>query len=170
LSQIKGRPLRIRAIMRHFFIICVLLASQCPTTSHADEAAPSVELHWRDRQIKLSEAAQQQLCKQAERLVHSSNFHSDPGDTYHLFTISGVQGNYRREVAGRFLLISFPTPKTIRTLSDEITVTEIVVGLNRNDYASNLFTIDDAGRVIGHSKYAGEICIEIFNTVKQLTQ
>ena len=63
-------------------------------------------------------------------------------------------------------MISFPTLQKLKTSGGEITVVEIVVVLNRDDYASNVFTVDDAGRVIGHSKYAGELSLQIFNTVR----
>jgi hypothetical protein len=48
-------------------------------------------------------------------------------------------------------------------------VAEIVIGLNRNDYASSLFTVDESGAVVGHAKYSGERCVEIMKAVTQYT-
>lgn len=137
--------------------------------SRASEPAPSVELHLHDRQTTLSAAGKQQLAQEALQLVKSSNFHSGPGDKYHFFTLTGVQNDYRREVAGKYLLVSFSTARAIKTTGGDVTVSEVVIGLNRNDYASSLFTIDGTGRVVAHTKYSGERCIEIFKTIKQLT-
>jgi hypothetical protein len=156
--------------MKRLFFFCLLLLSHIPRTSLANDAAPSVVLHWKEKQIALSEATCQQLSRQAVRLVESSNFHSGPGDQYHLFKLSRVQSNYRREVAGRYLVVSYAKPQKLKSLGGEITVTEVVVALNRDDFASGLYTIDEDGRIIGHDKYAGELCIQIFDTVKQLIQ
>ena len=154
--------------MKQLFLFCLLLLNQAPGTSLAAEAVPSIELHWPGKQIALAEKTREQLSHQAVRLVESSNFHSDPGDEHHIFTRSGVHSSYRREIAGRYLLVSFPTPRKFKTVGGDITVAEVVVGLNRDDYASNLFTIDEDGRIIGHSKFAGELCIQIFDAIKQL--
>ena len=147
-------------------ILCIALLSGFAASSQADEAA-TTELHLSGKSPVLPEPAQRELCQQAIYLVESSNFHSDPGDRYHLFTVPEVQSGYRREVAGKFLLIVFPIPQKIKTIGGEITVSEIIAGLNRNDYASSLYTIDEAGRVVGHSKYAGDRCIQLLNAVRQ---
>ena len=137
--------------------------------AHGDAAAPVVKLHLQNKQMILPAPVQQELSRQALQLLETSNFHSDPGDKYHFFTRSGVQNDYRKEVAGRFLRISFQTSRRIKTAGGEITVAEIVIGLNRPDYTSSLFTLDDTGRILEHSKYAGERCIELLKSIKQLT-
>ena len=143
-----------------------MLLSGYLQTTRASEALPSVELHLQDKQASLTEPAQQQLHQQALQLLETSNFHSGPGDKYHFFTLLDVESEYRKTVMGKFLVITFPTPQKITTVGGEITVLEIIVGLNGNDYASSLFTIDDSGRVIEHSKYSGTLSIEILKTAK----
>lgn len=154
--------------MKLILVFCTSLLVGITTPSHAAEIALA-ELHLAGKPPVLSEKGQQALCQQAIQLVETSNFHSDPGDQFHIFKLPQVQSDYRREVAGKFLLIAFSTPRKIKTIGGEITVSEIVVGLNRDDYASSLFTIDESGRVLGHAKYAGERCIQLLNAVKQLT-
>jgi hypothetical protein len=154
--------------MKFRIVVCALLLNGAFQPSRADEAPPSVELQERDKQVTLSVAAQQKLRQQALKLVQTSNFHSSPDDEHHIFTVPHqIQREYRKTVAGRFLLITFPTPQKIRTTGGEITVTEIIVGLNRDDYASGLFTIDASGAIVGHAKYDGGACIEILKTVKE---
>ena len=153
--------------MKFHIVLCALLLNGVLQIAHAEEVPPSVELQARDKQVPLSEAAQQKLRQQALALVETSNFHSGPGDTEHIFSLPDVQREYRKTVAGKFLLISFPNPQKISTTGGEIAVTEIIVGLNRDDYASSLFTIDASGTVVGHAKYDGGRCIELLKTVKQ---
>ena len=154
--------------MKLTFVLCVVLLIGFSKPSQAAKTA-AVELHLPGKPSALPEPAQQELYQQAVQLVETSNFHSDPGDQYHLFKLPKVQSDYRQEVAGRFLLIVFPTPQQIKTIGGEITVSEIIVGLNRDDYASGLFTIDDSGRVIGHGKYDGGHCIQMLKAVKQFS-
>ncbi len=153
-------------VMKLILVLCAALLVGFATPSHA-AASATAELHLAGKVRVLSEQAQQALCLQAIQLVETSNFHSDPGDHSHIFKRPQVQSDYRREVAGKFLLIGFPTPRKIKTIGGEITVSEIVVGLNRDGFASSLFTIDDSGRVIGHAKYSGERCIQLLNAVRQ---
>jgi len=147
--------------------LCALIRFGSLQLAHSGEITPSVELQIRGQQIVLTEQAQKQLREQALQLVETSNFHSDPGDKYHFFTLHDVQSDYRKEVAGKFLLISFPAPMKIQSRGGELMVAEIVVGLNRPDFASSLFTIDETGRIIAHTKYSGERCIEILKVIKQ---
>ncbi len=153
--------------MKLHIVICALLLNGALQLSRAEEAPPAVELQARDKQVPLSADAQQKLRQQALMLVQTSNFHSSPDDEHHIFTLPQIQREYRKTVAGKFLLVSFARPQKIRTTGGEITVREIIVGLNRDDYASSLFTIDASGTVVGHAKYDGGSCIEILKTIKQ---
>jgi len=155
--------------MKLHLILFALFLNGYLHSARSAEAATTVELQSQGKPIELSESAHKPLHEQALQLVRTSNFHSDPGDEYHIFTRRAVQSDYRKTVAGKFLVITFATPQKITTVGGEITVAEIVVGLNRDDYASSLFTIDESGRVIGHSKYSGERCIEILKTLKHFS-
>ena len=81
--------------------------------------------------------------------------------------IPGVQARYRKTVSGRYLVITFKTPRKFRTLGGKLSAFEVVVGLNRSDYADSLFTIDVEGRIIEHSKYSGGKGIELLKTIKK---
>ena len=153
--------------MKLYLILFALFLNGPLHSARSAEAATTVELQSQGKLIELSESAHKPLHEQALQLLRTSNFHSDPGDEHHIFTLRAVQNDYRKTVAGKFLVITFATPQKISTVGGEITVAEIIVGLNRNDYASSLFTVDESGRVIGHAKYSGERCIEILKTVKQ---
>src|ERR1041384_2598076 len=82
----------------------------------------SVRLFAGDKQIILRAIAQSQVEQQIIALVQSSNFHSGPGDKFHIFTASGVQQDYRDVVAGgEYLLMLFSPAKKIGTVGGEIT-------------------------------------------------
>lgn len=156
--------------MKAIFILFALLLNGSIYLAHSAEAVTAVELRSQGKRLELSASADKPLIEQALKLVATSNFHSGPGDKYHFFTLHEVQKRYRDTVAGRFLVIVLETPRKIATFGGESTVSEIIIGLNRDDYASSLFTIDDSGRVVGHAKYSGERCIEILKTVKQFSR
>src|SRR5206468_2347595 len=101
----------------------------------------------------------QTLCSKAVDLLETSNFN---------WSISKLHEEYRQTVSGKYLIVSFKAPRRFATVAGEVSVGEIVIGLNRPDYASALFTIDDEGRVVGHAKYDGPKCIELLNAVKQI--
>ncbi len=69
-----------------------------------------------------------------------------------------IQQHYRQTVAGEYLVITYDSPVVIHTIGGDVTVVEIVVGLNRkDDIPSALFTIDAEGRIVAHEKYAGGV-------------
>ena len=68
-------------------------------------------------------------------------------------------------VAGDCLVITYDHPIKVHTVGGDVSAFEIVIGLNRPDYADDLFTIDDLGRVVGHGKYSGGIGIELRKAV-----
>ena len=51
--------------------------------------------------------------------------------------------------------------RAFKTIGGEVTVRELVIGLNGSQYASSVHTVDGQGRVVGHAKYLGQLCIEI---------
>ena len=38
---------------------------------------------------------------------------------------------------------------------------DLMIGLNGSQYASSVHTIDSQGKLIGHAKYLGQLCIEM---------
>ena len=72
---------------------------------------------------------------------------------------------YRRSAGGDHLLISFKEPRQIDTVGGKTMVQEILIGLGNHNRAGPLHTVDDEGRVIAHTMYSGELCIEIAELV-----
>lgn len=73
-------------------------------------------------------------------------------------SVPDVQNRYRRTVRGDYLVVAFAEPAAVKTAGGDVTVREIVVGLNRPDEVpSALFTVDPAGRVVAHEKYRGSL-------------
>jgi hypothetical protein len=102
----------------------------------------------------------------ALEIVESSNFNSrNPQWDWDL---ADILRDYRRAVDGRYLLISFVKPRSVKTVGGDLTIKEILIGLNGSEYASSLHTVDDEGRIVGHAKYRGELCIELLQLVTSM--
>ena len=138
------------------------------TLSSASSSDSAVKLHY-GKEIKLTEAATLTLCSNAVRLLETANFNSrQPPDSSLEWSISKTQESYRQTVSGNYLLVSYKEVRRIKTLGGDVAVREIVIGLNRPDLASMLFTIDDEGRIVGYGKYAGPLCSMIMDLVKKI--
>ena len=148
--------------------ICALLLVALTSVATADDA-PDVELHWSGRTLA-TPGARDDVLQVALRVLQTSNLHSGPEDAQRIFKTADVQAHYRKEVSGRYLLVSFPTAQWMHTVGGQIRVSQIVIGLNLEEYASSLFTIDDSGRIVEHAKYSGVACVELFNTIRRVTQ
>jgi hypothetical protein len=151
-------------------ILCAVLLTSFFPTARAADALPAVRLIAGEKQVGLAEGTQERLRQQITDLVKSSNFHSGPGDKYHIFTFSGVQQDYRDTVAsGEYLLMRLSPAQKIATLEGEVTAAEIVVGLRLHGSGgrNTVFTIDESGTIISHAKYSGEIYLELMKTVAQ---
>ena len=133
---------------------------------HAEEAFNQVDLHWNGKKHELSESGKNKLLEQALKLVETSNFHSGVGDKNAIYTLHGVQSDYRATVAGRFLVCRFQTSKQVATKGGDVAIFEIVIGMNHDDAAYKLFTVDENGSIVQHGKYSGQLCIEILQAVK----
>lgn len=150
--------------MKTLLALLVTLASS--VAGYAAVTA-TIELHY-GKPTQLSEPQRLALQSSAMRLVESSNFNSERHREILKATPVQTHAVYRKTIAGRYLLVSFGAPQRINTVGGEIVVREIVVGLNRPDYADSLFTIDAEGRVITHGKYSGGLCIELMNEVSKV--
>jgi hypothetical protein len=100
------------------------------------------------------------------RLLESSNLNSERHRDILKATPQSTHAAYRKTVAGRYLVVSFDTPRRIKTIGGEVDVLEVIIGLNRPDYADSLFTIDHEGRVVAHQKYSGTEGVELVRMVK----
>ena len=107
----------------------------------------------------LTDEEQQRLIAAAQKVLASSQFNSM--NPQWEWDIPKVLTEYGDAVAGKHLLLYFPQPKRFDTVGGTITAREVLIGLNRQDYASSLHTIDSSGQVVGHAKYSGTLCIEL---------
>ena len=155
--------------MRTASAICMLVLLGTWTGVAVADTETDVELHWPGKALT-TPAARDDVLQIARRVLQSSNFHSGPEDAQRLFKLAEVQAHYRQEVSGRYLLVSFPMAQWTHTVGGRIQVSQIVIGLNRDDYASSLFTIDASGRIVEHAKYSGVVCVELFEAIRRATQ
>ena len=126
----------------------------------------SVRLFVGDKPIAPRESARRPVEQKVVALVQSSNFHSGPGDKFHIFTAAGVQQDYRDVIAGgEYLLMLFSPAKKITTVGGEITAAEIVIGMRGPSGKNTVFTIDEAGTVVSHAKYGGVTYLELKKAV-----
>jgi len=156
--------------MKEYLLFAALFVFGFAFPVQAAESMTPVEVYSHGIKQELSESVQNKLLEQALELLKTSNFHSGKGDKNNLFTLYGVQNDYRATVSGRFLVCRFQPSKKVTTVGGDIFVSEIVIGLNRDDYASRLFTVDQDGSVVGHAKYSGDLCIKILQAIPNLKQ
>jgi hypothetical protein len=109
--------------------------------------------------ISLSHGDARKIFKKSIEILQSSNFNSS--NPKWEWDEAKINLEYGRAVSGRHVLVTFGKPETIKTIGGDITVHELVVGLNGSQYASSVHTIDSQGKVTGHAKYLGRLCIEI---------
>jgi len=114
-------------------------------------------LEWHDREgIRgLDAKVLAEIRSLALRSWKTSNFNSERHRDLLKATPKSTHATYRKAVAGRYLVVSFDTPRRSTTNRGEVDVLEVVIGLDRPDYADSLFTIDGEGRVVAHQKYSG---------------
>lgn len=116
--------------------------------------------------LDLSEEAAQMLYLRAVELLESSQFNSlDPAGDWDR---QKVEEEYRQAMSRKYLAVTFHRPQKVATMGGEISVRQIVIGLNRPDYASSLHTVDDQARIVGHGKYSGPLCVEFLKLVKNV--
>jgi hypothetical protein len=146
-------------------LLTILVWCGLPHLLFAAESSP-VRLFAGEKQIVLRENMQIKLQEQIVALVQTSNFHSGPGDGFHVFTAAGVQQDYRDVVAGgEYLLLVLSPAKKIGTVGGEIRVAEVVVGMRGPTGKNTVFTIDESGALVSHAKYSGEVYLELKKTV-----
>jgi hypothetical protein len=155
--------------MRRLALILLILIASLAHAADAEElqpkAAASVVLRYPGTKALGADDAQKLEAKALE-ILHSSNFNS----TAPRWEWDEAKTNleYGAAVSRKHLLITFPTPQTIETRGGKVVVKELIIGLNNAQYANSLHTIDTNGRIVGHAKYSGMICIELLEMVKAL--
>ena len=143
-----------------------LIVAALATATGRGGDTPVLEVHDREGVRVLDAKVLADVRSSALRLLESSNFNSERHRDILHATPKSTHAAYRKAVAGRYLLVSFDTPRRIKTIGGEVDVLEVVIGLNRPDYADSLFTIDREGRVVAHQKYSGADGVELLRRVK----
>ena len=143
--------------------VALAVAFASGAVAAANALAPArVELRYGAKAAPSQEAAQRLHAKAVE-LLESSQFNSrnprwkrDPPK---------ILDEYRQALSGKHFVVTYPQPQRVTTMGGEIGVRQIVIGLNRPDYANSLHTVDDEGRIVGHAKYSGPLCVEFLKLV-----
>lgn len=155
--------------MRRLALLALALIASLASAADTEESQPkiaaSVVLRYPGTKALGADDAQRLKAKALE-VVHTSNFNS----TAPRWEWDEARTNleYGAAVSRKHLLVTFPTPQTIETLGGKVGVKEIIIGLNNAQYANSLHTIDSNGRIVGHAKYSGVLCIELLDMVKAL--
>jgi hypothetical protein len=141
------------------------------------EPAHELTLKFR-KKSPLESSMRSELFAQGLALLKSSNFNSfnripvSPGtgeeSTNSDWGTLAIQQSYRTTIAGNYLVISFHSPQKISTVGADLMVQEIVIGLNGEQYAGPVFSIDPEGRIISHAKFSGPLCVKLFEYIKTL--
>jgi len=109
--------------------------------------------------IALTDDEARKIFRKSIEILRSSNFNS-ANPTWEWDT-ARINLEYGRAVSGRHALVSFGELKIIKTIGGDTAVRELVIGLNGSQYAGSLHTIDGQGKVVGHAKYQGQLCVEL---------
>jgi hypothetical protein len=154
----------------------VLAALACVSAPvHGTDAANVVivRLFAGNREVDLPADLPRQLDQKLAELLRSSNLHSGPGDTRHVFTLTGVQQDYRDTIAdGRYLLLTMLPQQTVDTAGGKVDVAELVVDVGSHALGgkNTVFTIDQTGSIVSHAKYSGAIYLELLKTLGQYAE
>jgi hypothetical protein len=144
-------------------VIVLVMAFGSAAGAEKGESVGKVKLQY-GKDVTLKQEAAEMLRAKAIELLETSNFNSRaPGWEWDL---AKIQASYRKAVAGNYLLVTFEEAQTIKTVRGDVSVREIVIALNRSDYADSLLTVDNENRVVGHSKYSGPLCVKLLEVVK----
>lgn len=140
--------------------------SEEPTSSEPPPEC-TVQLQY-GKDIALSDHDAQRLREVAMEMLESANFNSNGGRGSEIWGgVAGVQKDYRKAVAGNYLLVSFKKAQQVKTLGGRMTVVEVLVGFTDQGWPS-LFSIDDSNRITAYTKYGGADAIECVKVVKRI--
>lgn len=155
----------------NLLVISILFATATASNAITDANRPAstntcaLTLHY-GKEMGRDQGTLQPLYSKAIELLESSNFNSRAPRWK--WNMSEILEGYRKTVSGQYFLVSYKEPRKIKTVAGEVSVREIIIGLDRPDYASSFYTIDDEGRIVGHAKYSGPLCVEFLNLVKRI--
>jgi hypothetical protein len=123
--------------------------------------------------VRLSAAGVPEIYSWAIDLARSSQGNSEGPDW--VFPISEVNQEYREALAGDYIRVDLTPLATITTLRGRVRVSAIVVRLDPSPnnwrpkypdhFVDSLFTINEAGVVVGHALYSGQILSGLYGAI-----
>lgn len=139
--------------MRTRLVIISLLAAAVSAVA-ADADRPRLELY-RAGPKELAPQSEATVVGWTETFLKSANFNTANQPEILKQSITAIHERYRTTIRADCFIVSYARPMKFKTIAGDVTVVEIIVGLNRPDsIASALFTVDPDGRLIAHEKYA----------------
>jgi hypothetical protein len=133
-------------------------AAQQPTSSQ-------VELRYHGLR-KLETEDSRRLEAKAVEILRSSEFNSSA--PMWAWDESAIEKQYRQALEGDHFIVTYTPELEMSTGGGKVSVKMLVIGLLGTQYASSLHTVDGSGRIVGHAKYSGDLCIQMLNLVKSL--
>src|SRR5215470_11975412 len=147
-----------RRLARRFALVLLLAGATVTVAGEGDGVSVR-----RCRGSQPTGSSADELRKLAVEFVQSSNFNTAAHAKILNLSVTAIQDQYRRAVAGDCVIVTYDHAMKLRTVGGEVSLVEIVIGLGR-EYADSLFTIDETGRVVAHGKYSGKVGIELRKT------
>jgi hypothetical protein len=139
-------------------LLLIISASALSTEDSPDFDKSAVVLRYSGN-VPLSHDDARKLFRKSIEILQSSNFNSS--NPKWEWDEAKINLEYGRAVSSRHVLVTFGKSQALKTIGGDITVRELVIGLNGSQYASSVHTVDNKGKVIGHAKYLGQLCVEI---------
>ena len=145
--------------MRHVLLMAIL-AVICLSAGPVD-SGPSVVVY-RDGEKTLTAETKGKLADWGMEFLKTANFNTANQPDILKQDVCEIQKHYRETVSGDCLIVSYDHVVAVKTVGDNVSVREIVIGLNRSDaIPSALFTVDSEGRIVAHEKYSGVLPEEL---------
>jgi len=139
--------------MRHALLTIVLALAFLTPPVGAEDSPPAVSL-FRSGEKELTVEAKTKLATWSVELLKTANFNTANQPKILKQSVSDIQKHYRKTVRGDYLDVAYDHAITIKTSGGNVSVAEIIIGLNRpDDVNSALFTVDSDGRVVAHEMY-----------------
>jgi hypothetical protein len=153
------------AFSRFLLILAYLLVLHSLPAWAQHSSSSQVELRYHGfRELEPNES--RRLEAKALEVLRSSEFNSSA--PIWAWDESAIQKEYLHAIAGDHLVVTYTRPLEVSTEGGKVSVKKLVIGLLGTQFASSVHTVDDFGRIVGHAKYSGELCIQMLDLVKAL--
>lgn len=116
--------------------------------------------------IPLGQDDSRKLFMKSIEILRSSNFNSSSPRWQ--WDEAKLNLEYGRSVSGKHVLVTFNEPRKIKTIGGDVAARELIIGLNGAEVAGPVHTIDADGKVVGHAKTLGQLCIELMERVNEM--